>query len=129
MNSETSRYRDCQRCIIQVPDLHGTVQSVVCLSRRRRPHAGNSAITGSGMPTLHDSGVQVMAGGQVLGAVQVKQNDRLDLLASQALGRAELSWMIVDANPCIFPDELVSTPAAWIVVPQFPGRNSFKGTR
>jgi hypothetical protein len=42
-----------------------------------------------------------------IGQVQIKQNDRLDLIASNFLGDPILFWRIADANGAIRPEDLV----------------------
>jgi hypothetical protein len=42
----------------------------------------------------------------------VKQEDRLDLLASKYLGDPLLFWLLCDANGAIRPDELLESPGS-----------------
>ena len=41
---------------------------------------------------------------------QVKQGDRLDLIAAKYLGDPLIFWLICDANGAIEPHDLVATP-------------------
>lgn len=44
----------------------------------------------------------------LLGEWQIKQGDRLDLIADRTLGRAEQNWRISDANNAQQPEQLLS---------------------
>jgi hypothetical protein len=43
-----------------------------------------------------------------VGRYQVKQGDRIDLIAASQIGDAELYWRIADANAALAPAELTS---------------------
>ena len=46
----------------------------------------------------------------------VVQGDRLDNLAAQYLGDAEMYWRLCDANRAVRPDELTATPGTTLVI-------------
>jgi len=46
----------------------------------------------------------------------VVQGDRLDNLAAQYLGDAEMYWRLCDANRAVRPDELTATPGKTLVI-------------
>lgn len=43
--------------------------------------------------------------------------ERLDHLAARALGDPEQSWRVLDANPCLLPEELEAEPGRALAVP------------
>ncbi len=47
----------------------------------------------------------------------VRQDDRLDRVAQDWFGNAELWWRVADANTALDPDELVAEPGRSISVP------------
>ena len=50
------------------------------------------------------------ADASVLAEVDVKQGERLDLIAARVIGDSEQAWRIADANNAMRPDELTSAP-------------------
>jgi nucleoid-associated protein YgaU len=52
---------------------------------------------------------------------QVKQGDRLDLLANRFYRNSRLWWLIAEANPdCLYPDDLLK-PGLQLVIPPVAG--------
>lgn len=47
----------------------------------------------------------------------VRQDERLDRVAQEWFGNAELWWRLADANTVLDPDELVAEPGRTIAVP------------
>lgn len=47
---------------------------------------------------------------------QIRQGDRLDVLAYRQFGDAGQWWQLADANPVIDPSDLTDTPGRWIRV-------------
>lgn len=87
--SPTSRYRRLTPYL--APDATGRVRTTVPIR--------HELTVGTGQPRVH----VVIAG------------DTMDSLAHRYLGSAERWWMIADANPRLFPLDLV--PGAPIVIP------------
>ena len=59
----------------------------------------------------------------VLTQIQVKQGDRLDMIASNYMADPLMYWQICDANGAVDPDDLVATPGSSIniTMPGVPG--------
>jgi len=51
----------------------------------------------------------------------VNGGERPDVLASNAMGDAELYWRIADANAVIDPNDLTDTVGARVSIPRAPG--------
>lgn len=83
--SPTSRYARTPIATLKMPDGH----VVVFLRRRFLPPPENFSL---------------------LQEYAVKQDDRLDNIAAQAIGDAEQFWQLCDANQAMNPDELTETP-------------------
>jgi hypothetical protein len=50
----------------------------------------------------------------------VRLGERIDVIAAEELGDAELSWLLADANLALRPSEL-ATPQRTIAIPGAPG--------
>ena len=59
----------------------------------------------------------------LLAELRVRQGERLDLLATRALGNPEQFWQICDANDAMYPPDLLAGPMQRVRVPisQVPG--------
>ncbi|MCB9744486.1 MAG: hypothetical protein H6741_19775 [Alphaproteobacteria bacterium] len=54
-------------------------------------------------------------------SVQVRQGDRLDLIAARELGEAADAWRIADVNEAMDPGELVEAPGRTLRLPRTGG--------
>lgn len=57
----------------------------------------------------------------LLHVVGVGEVNRPDLIAAAALGQAELSWLVADANPVMRPSELSRQAGQTVRIPQSSG--------
>jgi hypothetical protein len=81
-------------------DPRGGAPEIRYLARRLVPQPGATAA----------AGYHAVVGG-----------DRLDLIAYNALGDAQLWWRLPDANYCIDPDSLIATLTRMLKIPLPPG--------
>ncbi|WP_439578157.1 hypothetical protein [Elioraea sp.] len=67
--------------------------------------------------TIRHKGLRILPqpGGSLLHLA--RQDERLDRVAAEWFGNAELWWRIADANTALDPDELVAEPGRSITVP------------
>ncbi|MEL6823852.1 MAG: hypothetical protein AAFP70_19015 [Calditrichota bacterium] len=49
---------------------------------------------------------------------EVKEEDRLDLIAAQTLGAPTLFWRICDANNALVPETLTEVPGKSLLIPR-----------
>jgi hypothetical protein len=49
-----------------------------------------------------------------LSRYQVREGDRLDVLANRQFGDAEQWWRLADPNPTLDPRDLTATPGRWL---------------
>lgn len=54
------------------------------------------------------------------GRVRLREGDRLELAASRALSEAEAWWRLMDANPCLHPQDAEFPGSALIVAVEAP---------
>lgn len=64
--------------------------------------------------------IPLPSGGAVIATVTVVEGDRIDSIASRALGESLAYWQICDDNRAMHPDDLTSTPGRRLSV-RMPG--------